>query len=151
MPHKTRLFTIAALAFAICTVLPALSYGSSEVTNTQPETLCRQPIPVLMYHEIGSPEKSPGHTGIPLSRFKEQIQYLDDSGYVALSLSDLIEHMRGTTVSPRGVVITFDDGWKSQLQALPVLRKHNFKAAFFVFPEKGIGDLEDYPTFRMCS
>ena len=48
--------------------------------------------------------------------------------------------MQGASVPERSFVLTIDDGWKSQLQMLPVLKRHDFKAAFFVFPGLGIED-----------
>jgi hypothetical protein len=58
-------------------------------------------------------------------------------------------------------LLTFDDGWKSGLNAVPVLEKYNFKAVFFIFPGKGIGQpymgwndvlaLAENPRFEICS
>ena len=97
-------------------------------------------VPVLMYHEI-TDSKTPGdQTRISLLRFEEQMDWLAENHYNSLSLDELIAFMQGASVPDKSVVLTFDDGWKSQLQVLPILKRHGFKAAFFVFPGKGIED-----------
>lgn len=97
-------------------------------------------VPVLMYHEI-TDNKTPGdQTRISLLRFEEQIDWLAENHYNSLTIDEFIAFMQGASVPDKSVVLTFDDGWKSQLQILPILKRHGFKAAFFVFPGKGIED-----------
>jgi peptidoglycan/xylan/chitin deacetylase (PgdA/CDA1 family) len=38
------------------------------------------------------------------------------------------------------VVLTFDDGWKNVLNAVPVLERYRMKASFWIIAEPGIGD-----------
>ena len=96
-------------------------------------------IPVLLYHEIVRTDKEPGETVIPFEKFAAQMQYLHDHDYTAISMTDLINFMQGGEVPERAVVLTFDDGWKSALNAVPVLRQYGFKASFWIITEKGIG------------
>jgi peptidoglycan/xylan/chitin deacetylase (PgdA/CDA1 family) len=46
----------------------------------------------------------------------------------------------GTPLPPRPVVLTFDDGWRNVLKAVPVLDQYGFKASFWIITDKGIGD-----------
>ena len=100
----------------------------------------KQEVPVLMYHEITDGRTPGDQTRISLQRFEEQMDWLVENNYNSLSLDELIACIQGARVPDKSFVLTIDDGWKSQLQILPVLRRHNFKAAFFVFPGMGIED-----------
>ena len=106
-------------------------------------------VPVLMYHEI-TDSKTPGdQTRISLQRFEEQMDWLAENHYNSLTLDELIAFMQGASIPDRSFVLTIDDGWKSQLQMLPILNRHNFKAVFFVFPGMGIEDpYGDYLDWR---
>ncbi len=95
-------------------------------------------ISVLAYHAITLNPDRGNLSVVSLPRFESQMRYLHDAGYRTLALSELDAFMNGAPMPERSVVITFDDGWKSQLRALPVLRKYNHKAAFFIFPDGGI-------------
>lgn len=98
-------------------------------------------IPVLIYHEVPDAAAEPGETVIRLADFKAQMQYLSDSGYSTISMDDLVRFMKGEGAVPKkSVVLTFDDGWKSQLNALPILDQFHFKASFWIFPGKGIDE-----------
>jgi len=97
-------------------------------------------VPVLVYHRIGADRHRADPEWVPLDTFGEQMRYLAEQGYSTLSLSDLVRFVRGGTAPPKAICITFDDGWRSQLLAVPVLHQHGFKAAFLLFPERGIED-----------
>lgn len=104
-------------------------------------------VPVLMYHEIVTDGKAPGETVISLERFEEQMRYLAENGYTTLSMDELIEFMKGKKEVPlKSVVLNFDDGWEEQLKAIPALKKHHFKASFWVITGEGFDDLYlDWP------
>jgi peptidoglycan/xylan/chitin deacetylase (PgdA/CDA1 family) len=107
-------------------------------------------VPVLIYHEIGHPTKPAGETVISIERFSEQMQYLADNGYEPISIDRLVRFMRdGGSLPERPVVLTFDDGWRNVLNALPILDRHGFKASFWIIAGKGIGnDYLDWPDIR---
>jgi len=110
--------------------------GLGEIGQAQ----ASEKIPVLIYHEIVDGPSSGGETVISLQRFTEQMQLLHDEGYTVVSMPELIAHMQGTVVLPeKSIVLTFDDGWKNVLNAVPVLTKHGFKASFWIITELGIG------------
>ena len=107
-------------------------------------------VPVLMYHKISTdPADEPNNTLISLSRFEEHMNYLAKNGYTTIDLGELKEFMEGRMSLPeKTVVITFDDGWRSVLNALPILKKQRFKATFFFVLEY----LENtYPGFLSWS
>lgn len=106
-------------------------------------------VAVLMYHEI-TDNKTPGdQTRISLARFEEQMAWLAANDYKSLTLDEFTAFIQGADSVEKSLVLTFDDGWKSQLQILPILKRHGFKATFFVFPGEGIEDLYgDYLSWK---
>ena len=89
-------------------------------------------IPILMYHSI-SYEK--GNTArIPKEKFREQMKYLKDNKYTALTVDELYSYMQtGKIVPKKPIVITFDDGYKDNYTtAYPILKEFGLKATVFV-------------------
>jgi len=99
-------------------------------------------IPVLIYHEIVSdPSRTPGETVIALDRFEEQMRLLARDGWRTLSIDELVAVMRNERRAPaKAVVLTFDDGWKSVLNAVPVLERYRMRASFWIITGAGIGN-----------
>jgi peptidoglycan/xylan/chitin deacetylase (PgdA/CDA1 family) len=89
-------------------------------------------VPVLIYHEIGVHRTPPGPTAISVESFREEMDFLAARGYTTLSIGQLLDFLGGRPVPERSVVLTFDDGWKSLDEAVPLLKKHGFKATFFI-------------------
>ncbi len=87
-------------------------------------------LPVLMYHNITpNNDLSLGLT-LSASKFEEQLDFLNKNGYTSLFVSEL-EQMQ--SIASKSVVVTFDDVTENQLlYALPLLKKHNIKATFFI-------------------
>ena len=100
-------------------------------------------IPILTYHSIDS-------TGSVLSispaLFRRQIEFLALQGYQSLSLSEALSLLLGKrTLSKPGIVLCFDDGFRSVYDvAFPVLRAHGFTATFFVISDY-CGQTNDWP------
>lgn len=84
-------------------------------------------IPILMYHDISS---SKNDLSISIKNFYTQMKLMKLMGYEAISLTDL----KKLKIKKKSFVITFDDGYENVfLNALPILKKFNFKAiCFFV-------------------
>jgi peptidoglycan/xylan/chitin deacetylase (PgdA/CDA1 family) len=57
---------------------------------------------------------------------------LADRGYVGLTLSELVSGHAAGTLPPRALAITFDDGYRSALDAKRILDRHGFPATVFV-------------------
>jgi cellulose synthase (UDP-forming) len=118
-------------------------------------------VPVLTYHAVSNNPDDPGDPKISFDMFEAQMKYLHDNQYVTLSIEDLLRFMKGYTVPDKAIVLTFDDGWKSMKDVVPVLNHYHFKAAFSIIPGEGIGnpyldwvDLKDMaknPDFEFVS
>lgn len=105
-------------------------------------------IPILMYHEVAERTDIDAlarktQRGYILARedFEQEMELLANAGFHPISLSNLRSWMHDQTVlSPKPIVITFDDGFAGNFKyAFPVLSKLNFTATFFVVSNK-IGD-----------
>lgn len=94
---------------------------------------------VLMYHKINDKPENP--VTVPTSYFGEQMAQLRELGYVVVSLEAVLDHyVDGKPLPDKAVLITFDDGYRDNLEnALPILREHGFPAVVFV----PIGYLDD--------
>jgi peptidoglycan/xylan/chitin deacetylase (PgdA/CDA1 family) len=97
-------------------------------------------VPILVYHQI-TDERPPAIDVISLAAFTEQMELMAREGWRTISIDQLRRFMAGTEkIHPRSFVLTFDDGWKSELRAVPVLRRLGFHAVFFIITGLGIGD-----------
>jgi peptidoglycan/xylan/chitin deacetylase (PgdA/CDA1 family) len=94
---------------------------------------------VLMYHKVN--DLWPNPTSVPIAVFEEQMSLLGELGYTPVSLDAVRDnYVHGMQLPPRAVLITFDDGYRDNLEnALPVLRRHGYPAVVFV----PIGFLDD--------
>jgi peptidoglycan/xylan/chitin deacetylase (PgdA/CDA1 family) len=87
---------------------------------------------VLMYHKINDvPENS---VTVTVGRFDEQMAQLGELGYRPVSLDAVIDYyVHGTPLPSRAVLITFDDGYRDNLEnAAPVLQRYGYPAVIFV-------------------
>ena len=103
-----------------------------------PSVLRRVHVPILMYHYISNPPPDADAIRLDLSvspdNFQQQMQWLKDKGYTAITPDDLVAAMtRGSQLPDRPVLITFDDGYlDAYTNALPVLKHFGFIGTFFV-------------------
>jgi peptidoglycan/xylan/chitin deacetylase (PgdA/CDA1 family) len=95
---------------------------------------------VLMYHQI-DPERSDALT-VKLEDFEKQLRYLLWFRYHIISLSDVLSFIeKGTSLPPKSVLLTFDDGYQNNFEyVLPLLKKYNVKATIFL-PVRYIGKI----------
>lgn len=95
---------------------------------------------MLIFHEVVTDTRVEGDTVISLANFSEEMQLLADEGWATISIDELVRYMKGEITLPaNAVVLTFEDGWKSVLNATPVLERLGFKASFMIIPGNGIG------------
>ena len=100
--------------------------------------LSRKQVPILCYHQIRNWKPTDSKVAkdyiVPLTNFEDQMKMLHDSGYTTILPDQLYDYLAfGIPVKEKSVMITFDDTDLSQYEnALPVLNKYGFKAAYFI-------------------
>ena len=84
-------------------------------------------VPILMYHHLSEDTVSG-------ERLDEHMAALKGAGYSSVTMADLRAYVeQGTELPDRPVVITFDDGYTSNLEiGLPILEKYGMKATIYV-------------------
>lgn len=89
--------------------------------------------PVLAYHHISYTWPQNSYYVSP-KIFDSQMKYLKDNGYQVISLDLFYDAFKNSGELPeKPVVLTFDDGNADQYtKALPILKKYNYTATFFI-------------------
>ena len=89
-------------------------------------------LPILMYHRATVP-----------AVFEAQLVGMLTAGYRPLSLHNALKGLLGEEELPHlPIVLTFDDGWEIQYDAVfPVLKQYKVPATFFVMP--GFHELQE--------
>lgn len=90
---------------------------------------------VLCYHIVEAPAAPRMH--IDRETFRQQLQYLEMTGYNVVPLRHVYEFVTGkrATLPKNAVVITIDDGWRSTYtEAFPELQKRKFPFTVFIYP-----------------
>jgi len=95
-----------------------------------------QNIPIICYHNF-NPIK-PGSMNLTPQRVEEQIKWLKDNGFTFVPLKDVVEYLQGkrSSLPPKAVALTVDDGWQSAYTYLvPIAKKYNIPVTLFIYPE----------------
>ncbi len=99
-------------------------------------------LPILMYHHVTT-EKGKGLT-ISIENLEQQFKHLAENGYKTYYFKELSKLK--TLPNAKNIIITFDDGYVSQMElALPLLKKYKLKATFFV-PLDFLGKTDSWNT-----
>src|SRR5262245_62044522 len=90
------------LIFLVTTFLSYLTFAADTIN-----------IPILCYHNLNP--TMPGSMNLTPKKFESQIKWLKDNGFTIISLKEAVEYLQGkrTSLPPKSVVITADDGWQS--------------------------------------
>ncbi len=101
--------------------------------STVPSGQAGRYVPILMYHYIRDYQNVDDPLGIQLSvspaTLDEQLSTLKTAGFETISL----EEFAAGKFKPKSIVLTFDDGYSDHYTAaLPILRRYDFTATFFI-------------------
>ena len=81
-------------------------------------------IPILVYHSVSNDNSI---MSLNVKIFEEQIKYLKKKKFKSICFSEINPEEKNQ------IIITFDDGYKDNLlNAMPILKKYNFKATCFL-------------------
>jgi peptidoglycan/xylan/chitin deacetylase (PgdA/CDA1 family) len=98
----------------------------------------REKVRILLYHRILDLQRERSLCSLPgvivsVKIFDQQMRYLSKN-YHVISLESLVDRKKNDLPFPKkGVVITFDDGWKDNYSyAFPILKKYHLPATIFL-------------------
>ncbi len=121
--------TLLATTIATLISIPPLAARGPELNEGHPTAT------ILCYHIVESPQDP--RMEISRDTFRQQLQYLEMTGYNIIPLRHLYEYITGkrTSIPENAVVITLDDGWRSTYtEAFPELKKRGFPFTLFIYP-----------------
>jgi peptidoglycan/xylan/chitin deacetylase (PgdA/CDA1 family) len=129
--NKTHLIRYGIFVIlAVAAVLIGLWFGS------RPEEGKPCLIPILMYHEVGKTADSPWC--VPLETFRSQMVSLREQGFKTILPSDIAAYLQSGKSLPRQpVIITFDDGYLSNLATVePILKENGLRAIIYLITDR---------------
>lgn len=91
-------------------------------------------IPILCYHNFS---EVPGSMNMTPEKFESQLKWIKDNGYNVVPLTEVVAYLQGkrSSLPPKSVVITVDDGWESAYTHLfPIVKKYNVPVTLFIYP-----------------
>jgi peptidoglycan/xylan/chitin deacetylase (PgdA/CDA1 family) len=118
---------------ATATLVPTATPESTATPTWAIESSGSATVPILLYHHISNDQ--PGNRYyVPVATFEQQMQWLHDHGYTAITVSQLVNVLlKGGPLPARPVAITFDDGNEDVYQnALPILQRFGYPATFYI-------------------
>lgn len=94
-------------------------------------------IPILLYNNIGNYPEVMMEDGIRLKTFERQMNFFSENSFEIVSLRRALDHLnRKIKLDSKSIAMTFNGGYQDALtNVLPVLRKYEFKATFFIAPK----------------
>ena len=102
---------------------------------------------ILLYHSVDMLDKE-DDLGIRVGTdsFRDQMRFLKEGGYDLRMLKAAVDSLERKADTPdKGVVITFDDGYKDNItNAAPIMEELGFRATFFV-TFRYIGGVKTHP------
>ncbi|MGB9695384.1 MAG: polysaccharide deacetylase family protein [Caldisericaceae bacterium] len=82
---------------------------------------------ILMYHNFYSTGGPKGNCYIKLEDFENNLKILQKYNFKSISIEDLYDFMKYDKKIPaRSVILTFDDGFKSFMNAYPIIKKYGY-------------------------
>jgi peptidoglycan/xylan/chitin deacetylase (PgdA/CDA1 family) len=103
-------------------------------------TFSPSPIPVIAFHRVLPYKNS---VSVTIDEFDHYLQWFKSKGFRTLSSTEFERALAGEEVAERGLVITFDDGYRDNCYlAAQLLKKYGMNALLFVIT----GNIKDEQT-----
>ena len=90
---------------------------------------------ILCYHGVSQDDEHQWNPELfmPPQVFKRRLELLHKGSYSVLSLTEGLARLADSSLPPRSVVLTFDDGMTNfRSQALPILREYGYSATVYL-------------------
>lgn len=91
-------------------------------------------VPIIMYHSLLKNPSSSGRFVITPDEFEQDLVYLKENGYTAITMADLINYAQSDGNLPENpVILTFDDGcYNNYVYGYPLVKKYDMKMVLSV-------------------
>ena len=88
--------------------------------------------PIFMYHSLDKNNVS-NCTAVERDIFYEQMRQIEKLGYKVIGLEKYCKLLKdGKSIPKKSVILTFDDGYKDNLEAIKILEEFNYPATIFI-------------------
>jgi peptidoglycan/xylan/chitin deacetylase (PgdA/CDA1 family) len=102
---------------------------AQRITRTQLRILCYHGFSIADEHELAP------YVFMRPATFARRMCILRKRGLTVISLDEAIERLRAGAITNAETVITFDDGWASDLLVMPILERYRFPACLYITTE----------------
>lgn len=105
-------------------------------------------LPILMYHHVVPDGEVQNNMMVTVTQLEEDFAWLAEQGYTPILPRDLAQ---GIEVPEKAVMITFDDGYRSNYTlAYPLLQKYQLKAVISTIVYMQEIYTDEFLTWDMC-
>jgi peptidoglycan/xylan/chitin deacetylase (PgdA/CDA1 family) len=102
---------------------------AQRITQKQLRILCYHGFSISDEHELAP------YVFMRTETFARRMRILRKRGLAVISLDEAIERLRAGAIANGETVITFDDGWASDLSVMPILESCGFPACVYITTE----------------
>ena len=136
-------------AFSVLLALTLLlSLAACQSSGNSENPYRGKKLPVLMYHHVVEDGQECNDMTVTVSRLREDLQWLRDSGYTTVLPRELAA---GEPLPEKPVLITFDDGYRSNYNlAFPIFQEFEAKMIISVMVYMQDNAASDFITWAMC-
>ena len=136
-------------AFSVLLALTLLlSLAACQSSGNSENPYRGKKLPVLMYHHVVEDGQECNDMTVTVSRLREDLQWLRDSGYTTVLPRELAA---GDPLPEKPVPITFDDGYRSNYNlAFPIFQEFEAKMVISVMVYMQDNAASDFITWAMC-
>lgn len=123
-----------SIVFTLCKIPPPNVGGSTIIVKDKASETDTIKLPIIMYHGLVKETKLQNKYFISPDSFENDLKYLNDNGYTAITMNELINYVyNGAPLPKKPIILTFDDGfYNNYLYAYPLLKKYNQKAVISI-------------------
>jgi len=122
---------IFSISFILVVSIPTDGFNDTQAGEIIKDGIA---VPIIMYHSIMKNSREMGKYVITPTEFENDLKYLKDHGYAAITMTELINYVyNNTELPPKPVIITFDDGnLNNYIYGKPLLQKYEMKAVISI-------------------
>jgi peptidoglycan/xylan/chitin deacetylase (PgdA/CDA1 family) len=102
---------------------------AQRITRTQLRILCYHGFSISDEHELAP------YVFMRTETFARRMRILRKRGLAVISLDEAVERLRAGAIANGETVITFDDGWASDLLVMPILESYGYPACLYITTE----------------